>query len=207
MDHGRTRRAPAIAGLHRRPVGLPKFLAVQVIAKQPNVTEVGIHALPISDGRLGRVTVLHMQLIRRCPAARFLPPQFAPRLEVITEHEPMMIAFRYFFALAAEVEALLRRFHFSIAGNGGDKHALAPNNRRGPTASRHFNLPRHVLVRAPAIGEVRVVSDAQRVRSSELRPVGCSRVGRDDRGSERQRNHVTRHSSGKWGLAQLVPPT
>ena len=87
------------------------------------------------------------------------------------------------YTVTTEVEAFLRCFHFFFAGDGRDKHSLAPNDGRGRATSRHFNFPRHVLVRAPAFGEMGIVRDTQRAEAAELRPIGGNLARRGARQS------------------------
>ena len=86
-----------------------------------------------------------------------------------------MRVFGYFFALAAEIKPLLRLLHFSFADDRRDEHAVAPNDGRGPAASRNPHLPLDIFVGAPAVGQVGIPRDAQRRGATKLRPV-CGHV-------------------------------
>src|ERR1043165_873351 len=105
----------------------------------------------------------------------------------------------YFFALAAEVKPLLRRLHFSLADDRGDEHAIAPNDGRGPAATRDIRLPCDIFVGAPAIGKVGVFRDAQRTRSAELRPI-CGWLSANPRAGQQHEQESDNDQSGSGAV-------
>ena len=90
-------------------------------------------------------------------------------MKIVTEDQPVMIIFRDLLALAAEVEALFGRFHLAFFHHCGDEYAIAPNDGRGPSASWHFDSPRHVFLGAPVVRQARIVETP---RESEPRNCG-----------------------------------
>src|SRR5262245_25110105 len=100
----------------------------------------------------------------------FLPCLFAA-LPVEAIDHPTLMVFRWSGALASEVKALLRRLHFAVTNNCGDKNLVTPDDGLRPTRTRDFSFPGDILVCAPGDREISVSRDARRICASELRPI------------------------------------
>ena len=88
VQHGRRRRAPAVARRLERSGDRPQQPAVEVVGEDADVAERHVDALAVGDRRLGRVGVLQVARRRRNAAMRLALPRDLAGGEVDRVHHP-----------------------------------------------------------------------------------------------------------------------
>ena len=179
VDHGRHRRAPGVACFVRLEAMRPEQVAVEVVAKQAEISEEDVEPLAVGGRSLRGKRVLDVvRFGGNAFVDRFLPAH-RPVGKVDANHFPDMHAVCRRILVRVEildVEPFSRR----TAGAGVDasceKDFAPPNDGRGPTEPRNIAFPGHVFGVRPVVGRMRVIG---RCRLAAGKKAGHIEIGRD----------------------------
>src|SRR5262249_33857533 len=103
----------------------------------------------------------------------FFPEDLAG-FEIVSVDHPAVNVGGRFYPLANDVQAIFEGFAFALVDDRGDENLVTPDNRRAPAAAGDVDLPADVLGRAPRVRKIGPLSDPERLRTAELRPVGVA---------------------------------
>src|SRR5262245_57049004 len=114
VEHRRCGGSPAVTSHEGSPLLRPDQFAIHIKTEQPNVAEIRIDALAISNRSLRSIAVLEMSRAFWCAFLDLLLPLDLSGFEVDAVDHPLMSVSRG-LSLTTKVESLLRLFAFDRA--------------------------------------------------------------------------------------------
>ena len=152
VNHGRAAFAEVRTHLHFAEFAIPKFFAVEIVAKQTGGTEPAIEPLAIGGGRGGGKIIVTVRAFVRDQFGGCLAPNFLTRFAVEAEHHKFINRIRMFdaeHALRLILWAWQRGIHFAGIDGGEDENLVAPNDRRGAAVALDGDFPLDIFIFAP----------------------------------------------------------
>ena len=152
VNHGRTSFTEVRAHFHLAEFAIPKFFAVEVVAKQTGGTEPAIEPLAIGGGRGGGKIVVAVHTLVRDQFGGRLAPDFPARLAVEAAHHKFINRIRMFDAEQAPrliLWAWQRGIYFAGIDGCEDENLVTPNDRRGAAVALDGDFPLDIFIFAP----------------------------------------------------------
>ena len=174
VNHGRAAFAEVRAHFHLAEFAIPKFFAVEIVAKQTGGTEPAIEPLAIGGGRGGGKIIVAVRAFVRDQFGGRLAPNFLARFAVEAEHDKLVNRIRVFdaeHALRLILRPRQRGIHLAGIDGGEDENLVAPNDRRGAAVAVNGDFPLDILFLAPLSGRLGGGRNARGAGPAPVMPV------------------------------------